>query len=98
MAIRRVALIFDSVQRPETTGVYCLRALRQFVEVEHFRPGELEQIRREGFALCRGGGLPGARNREFGRWRAEPAQGVCLADVRLDANGFNNIQSGDLRV
>ena len=28
MAVSRVALIFDSVQRPETTGVYCHRALR----------------------------------------------------------------------
>ena len=28
MAIRRVALIFDNAQRPETTGTYCLRALK----------------------------------------------------------------------
>jgi O-antigen biosynthesis protein len=51
MAIRRVALIFDSVQRPETTGVYCLRALRQLVEVEHFQPDELDRIPREGFDI-----------------------------------------------
>src|ERR1700679_1858045 len=51
MAIRRVALIFDSVQRSETTGVYCLRALRHFVDVEYFQPGELDRIPREGFDL-----------------------------------------------
>ena len=38
MAIRRVALIFDNTQRPETTGTYCLRALKGLVEVEHFQP------------------------------------------------------------
>ena len=46
MAVRRVALIFDSVQRPETTGVYCLRALKRLVEVEHFQPTELDRIPR----------------------------------------------------
>src|SRR5271156_4896806 len=51
MAIRRVALIFDSVQRPETTGVYCLRALSRLVEVEHFQPGELDLVPRDGFDL-----------------------------------------------
>ncbi|MFI5461446.1 MAG: glycosyltransferase [Isosphaerales bacterium] len=51
MDIRRVALIFDDVQRPETTGVYCRRALSKLVEVEHFRPGELERIPRAGFDL-----------------------------------------------
>ena len=51
MAISRVALIFDGVQRPETTGTYCLRALKSLVEVEHFRPGELDRIPRQGFDL-----------------------------------------------
>ena len=51
MSIRRVALIFDSVQRPETTGVYCHRALSRLVEVEHFQPGGLERVPREGFDL-----------------------------------------------
>ena len=41
MAIRRVALIYDDRARPETTGVYCRRALERLVEVEHFRPDEL---------------------------------------------------------
>jgi DUF based on E. rectale Gene description (DUF3880) len=51
MAVSRVALIFDSVQRPETTGVYCHRALGRIVEVTHFQPNELERIPREGFDL-----------------------------------------------
>ena len=38
MAIHRVALIFDSVQRPETTGVYCHRALGRLVEVSTSSP------------------------------------------------------------
>jgi O-antigen biosynthesis protein len=51
MTIRRVALIFDNTQRPETAGTYCLRALKHLVEVEHFQPGELDRIPREGFDL-----------------------------------------------
>ncbi|HEV3259212.1 MAG TPA: methyltransferase domain-containing protein [Gemmataceae bacterium] len=47
----RVALIFDNKARPETTGVYCRRAQGQLVEVEHFLPGELARIPREGFDL-----------------------------------------------
>jgi 2-polyprenyl-3-methyl-5-hydroxy-6-metoxy-1,4-benzoquinol methylase len=49
--IRRVALIFDNESRPETTGVYCRRALGQLVEVEHFLPSELSRIPRDGFDL-----------------------------------------------
>ncbi len=51
MDIRRVAIIYDSVQRPETTGNYCLRALKQVVDVEHFQPGELDCVPRAGFDL-----------------------------------------------
>jgi hypothetical protein len=51
MEIRRVAIIFDSVQRPETTGGYCLRALKRLVDVEHFQPGELDRAPRAGFDL-----------------------------------------------
>lgn len=51
MAIRRVALIFDNQGRPETTGGYCLRALRGLVEVEHFLPGDLAPVPRRGFEL-----------------------------------------------
>ena len=51
MDIRRVALIFDSVLRPETAGVYCHRALERLVEVEHFQPHELDRVPRQGFDL-----------------------------------------------
>ena len=50
-AIRRVALIFDSRARPETTGVYCRRALGGLVEVEHVLPTELARVPRKGFDL-----------------------------------------------
>jgi DUF based on E. rectale Gene description (DUF3880) len=51
MEIRRVALIFDDKDRPETTGVYCRRALESLVEVVHFRADELAGIPRTGFDL-----------------------------------------------
>ena len=51
MTIQRVALIYDDTLRPETTGYYCREALRQFVEVEHFRPGDLAAIPRDAFDL-----------------------------------------------
>jgi len=44
MSITRVALIFDNTARPETTGIYCRRALGNLVEVEHFLPTELAKI------------------------------------------------------
>jgi GT2 family glycosyltransferase/tetratricopeptide (TPR) repeat protein/2-polyprenyl-3-methyl-5-hydroxy-6-metoxy-1,4-benzoquinol methylase len=46
MALTRVALIFDNTARPETTGVYCRRALGRLVEVEHFLPTELARVPR----------------------------------------------------
>ncbi len=49
--MKRVALIFDDSARPETTGVYCRRALEGLVTVEHFRPADLEHIPRDGFDL-----------------------------------------------
>jgi hypothetical protein len=50
-SIRRVAIIFDDELRPETTGGYCLRALRNLVEVEHFRPADFERITPGAFDL-----------------------------------------------
>ena len=41
MSIRSVAIIFDDQVRPDTTGVYCRRALGQLGEVAHFLPAEL---------------------------------------------------------
>jgi glycosyltransferase involved in cell wall biosynthesis/2-polyprenyl-3-methyl-5-hydroxy-6-metoxy-1,4-benzoquinol methylase len=49
MSARRIALIFDDQARPETTGVYCRRALGSFVDVEHFRPDELGRISQDNF-------------------------------------------------
>ncbi len=49
----RIALLFDNTQRPETTGVYCRRALGQLVqigritEVEHFLPEDLTRLKSE---------------------------------------------------
>jgi len=51
MPIRRVAIVFDNRARPETTGVYCRRALGSLVEVEHFLPAELGRLPRQGFDL-----------------------------------------------
>lgn len=49
MTISKVALLFDDQVRPDTTGVYCRRALAQLVEVTHFRPGQ--EVPRHGFDL-----------------------------------------------
>jgi FkbM family methyltransferase len=51
MAIQRVALIYDDQARPDTTGVYCRRALGKLAEVEHFLPADLDQVPRRGFDL-----------------------------------------------
>jgi 2-polyprenyl-3-methyl-5-hydroxy-6-metoxy-1,4-benzoquinol methylase len=51
MSVQRVALIYDDQARPETTGGYCLRALKGLVDVEHFLPGELERVPRYGVDL-----------------------------------------------
>jgi O-antigen biosynthesis protein len=48
--MKRVAVIFDNSPRPETTGLYCRRALGKLVrdgllaEAEHFLPSEIGQI------------------------------------------------------
>lgn len=51
MSIRRVAIIFDDRERPDTTGVYCRRALEQLVDTVHFRPDDLPTLPRDGFDL-----------------------------------------------
>lgn len=51
MALQRVAVIFDHKVRPDTTGVYCRRALGRLVEMEHFLPSELSRIPRNRFDL-----------------------------------------------
>lgn len=44
MGIERVALIFDDKARPETTGIYCKRALAHQCHVHHYRPSEINSI------------------------------------------------------
>ncbi len=40
----KIAIVFNSQNRPDTTGVYCQRALRGKHEVDHFLPGQMDQI------------------------------------------------------
>ncbi len=49
MSFRRVAIVFDNTSRPETTGLYCRRALGRFLEVEHLLPTDLEHVDRGRF-------------------------------------------------
>src|SRR5262245_45109 len=51
MSVQRVAIIFDNTARPETTGVYCRRALAHVLQVEHFLPTHLDQVPSRGFDL-----------------------------------------------
>lgn len=51
MPFQRVALIFDQRHRPETTGTYCLRALRNLVPVQHVPPEEVDQLSENQFDL-----------------------------------------------
>ncbi len=47
----KVAIIYDTIVRPDTTGVYCKRALESLVDVHYFSPHCLEAIPRTGFDL-----------------------------------------------
>lgn len=47
----RIALIFDNKVRPDTTGMYCRRALLSLADVHHYLPSELDRIPRTGFDL-----------------------------------------------
>jgi len=40
----KIAIIFDDQKRPDTVGVYCLRALRKKHEVTHFLPKDIPKI------------------------------------------------------
>jgi DUF based on E. rectale Gene description (DUF3880) len=51
MSIHRVAIVYDDHARPETTGVYCRRALGRLAETQHFGPADLYQVPRDGFDL-----------------------------------------------
>ena len=43
----KIAIIFDNRRRPDTTGIYCLRALQKNHEVIHYLPEDLGKIRAE---------------------------------------------------
>lgn len=47
----RVAVVFDNLVRRDTTGIYCLRALRRLTAVSHFLPEELTYVARNAFDL-----------------------------------------------
>jgi len=78
--IQRVALVYDDRPRPETTGVYCRRALAEWVEVTHFLPEQLESIPPDEFDLF--------LNIDDGMrydWPAKLAPAACwIIDTHLD--------------
>ena len=41
----KIAIVFDSQNRPDTTGVYCQRALQGKHEVDHFLPDQMDRVR-----------------------------------------------------
>jgi hypothetical protein len=43
-----LAVIYEHLTRPETTGVYCLRALAELAQVEQFHPSRMADICRSG--------------------------------------------------
>ncbi|MCI0432175.1 MAG: DUF3880 domain-containing protein, partial [Gemmatimonadetes bacterium] len=51
MDVCRVAVIFDNTRRPETTGVYCRRALEGLCRVEHVLPEDLPRMQSAAFDL-----------------------------------------------
>lgn len=51
MSIRRVAVVFDATDRPETTGVYVHRALNELVEATHMQPQDLHHVSSKQFDL-----------------------------------------------
>src|ERR1051326_7037730 len=51
MPVTRVAVLFDDRARPETTGIYCLNALREFVDVHHFKDSHASDLSPSEFDL-----------------------------------------------
>ncbi len=41
---KRIALLYDDIVRPDTTGVYCKNALENRCEVTHFQPTDLDNV------------------------------------------------------
>jgi len=44
MAFTRIAICYDDSLRPDTTGGYCLRALRRLASAEHYPPERLARL------------------------------------------------------
>ncbi len=40
----RIAIVFNKAKRPDTTGIFCLRALSRKHEVTHFQPEDMSRI------------------------------------------------------
>lgn len=51
MIPKRVAVIFDKDIRPDTTGIYCLKALQALTNVQHLRPQDLPHVPSNRFDL-----------------------------------------------
>ena len=51
MSARRICVIFDDRDRPETTGGYCLRALRELCAATHARPDQATTLNPTDFDL-----------------------------------------------
>jgi 2-polyprenyl-3-methyl-5-hydroxy-6-metoxy-1,4-benzoquinol methylase len=49
--MQRIAAIFDDRTRPETTGGYCLQALRELTHVDHVHPSDLPSVPQGAFDL-----------------------------------------------
>jgi hypothetical protein len=55
--IRRIAIVYNDTQRPETTGTHCKAALDDLVvqgrldDVAHFLPGDVERLQHRCFDL-----------------------------------------------
>jgi 2-polyprenyl-3-methyl-5-hydroxy-6-metoxy-1,4-benzoquinol methylase len=49
--IAKVAIVFEDRSRPETTGIYCRRALADLAEATFFHPSALAEMPRDGFDL-----------------------------------------------
>lgn len=51
MTVSRVGVVYDDRDRPETTGGYCLRALRGLADARHVRPDQAESVDPAAFDL-----------------------------------------------
>ena len=92
--VMRIALLFDSALRPETTGVYCRRALGEIAEVEHYTVDELATIDpRAGGVAVLGVTQPQSTLDIFHqnyRERIVPVPRISFASTRLAGTGVHH--------